>query len=103
MDITNRFERFISGSSPEEDAMEIIKKGNYQNNWSADVECSGWGNGGGGCGAILRISLDDLYKTYSKAPKGTTTYITFPCCECGVKTDLKDFPSHLWNQVRNKE
>jgi hypothetical protein len=104
MDITDRFERFILGSSPKGDAMKVLKKGNPgQTGWSKEIECTGHGNGMGGCGAFLLVSVEDLYKTYSHCRDETDTFITFRCPECKFITDLKDPPSQLWGQVRSRE
>lgn len=83
--------------------MEVIKKGRPQKGWSIEVECTGRGNGGGGCGALLLVSVGDLYKTYSHARDESTEYITFTCSECSVRTDIKDVPSNICKEVRSKE
>ncbi len=80
--------------------MEVIKKGP---GWSRDVKCTGSGNGDGGCGSTLRVTLDDLFRTQSHARDESTDYITFRCCECGVMTDLAsddsrgNVPGHIWD------
>lgn len=83
--------------------MEVIKKGRSQKGWSKETECTGKGNGDGGCGAVLLVSIGDLYKTYSSARDETTTYITFTCPECEVKTDMKNVPSNLLTSIKDKE
>lgn len=69
--------------------MEVIKKGWPQKGWTSKFTCSGKGNGGGGCGAVLLVSERDLYYTHSHHYDGSSeTYKTFTCCECGVETDI---------------
>jgi len=78
--------------------MKVIKKGREQKGWAKRVKCTGKGNGGGGCGAILLVEQADLYETYSGHYDGSTdTYITFTCSGCGVETDLswRDVPSSI--------
>ena len=91
--------------------MEVIKKGPE---WSMDVECTGYGNGNDGCGALLRVTLDDVFKNQVHAGNETNTYLTIRCCECSVMTDLArnhipsdDIPIRIWNNaatgVRHKD
>lgn len=68
--------------------MKVLEKGREQKGWSKDFECTGDGNGGGGCGAKLLVEQDDVYMTYSHARDETTGYHTFMCPECGVETDI---------------
>lgn len=83
--------------------MEVLKKGRSQEGWTTETECTGSGNGDGGCGALLLVSIGDLYKTYNSCMGETDTYITFTCSECKVKTDVRNFPRSLWSQVRDRE
>ena len=72
--------------------MEIIKPGTKkQKAWAKNYKCSGSGNGGGGCGALLRVEVTDLYYTRSGCGRDDyeTTYVTFTCPQCLVKTDIK--------------
>lgn len=83
--------------------MKVIKRGRSQRGWSKEFECTGKGNGGGGCGAKLLVSENDLYMTSSSHYDGSTDYyITFCCSCCGVETDIKDVPSRIWNDLRRK-
>lgn len=69
--------------------MQVLKKGRPQKGWSQEFTCSGKGNGGGGCGAVLLVSEFDLYETSSSCYDGSTDYYTtFSCSECGVETDV---------------
>ncbi len=70
--------------------MKIIKKGRQQKGWAEKFECTGKGNGGGGCGATLLVEENDLYTTRSSDYTGDTEhFITFSCLACGVETDIK--------------
>jgi hypothetical protein len=70
--------------------MKIIKKGNPQIGWTKRVSCTGSGNGGGGCKAVLEVSVGDLFFTYHHSYDGSSdTYVTFKCAACGVLTDIK--------------
>ena len=62
--------------------MKIIKKGQR---WSKEAKCTGRGNGGGGCGAVLRLSENDIYETCLNYYDDC---ITFCCPECGVETNI---------------
>lgn len=69
--------------------MEVIKKGSSRPGWSAELVCTGAGNGGFGCGATLLVTEHDVYHTESHARDETTTYYdTFCCVECGTETDI---------------
>lgn len=71
--------------------MEVIKKGRVQRGWSKEFTCTGEGNGGGGCGAVLLVSQHDLYHTHSHHYDGSSeTYTTFSCPECSVETDVRN-------------
>ena len=70
--------------------MKVIKKGRPQKGWSKEFECTGAGNRGGGCGAILLVEQADIFPTYRSALGETETFNTFECSECGVYTDIKD-------------
>ena len=71
--------------------MKVVKKGRPQKGWAKEFECTGQGNGGGGCGAMLLVEAGDLFETCSGHYDGSTDYYTtFQCCECGVNTDIKD-------------
>lgn len=76
--------------------MKVLKKGNPQKmGWREEYVCTGGGNGGEGCEAVLLVEQGDLFKTYSYDREGQTTYITFLCPECGSRTDIycTDYPS----------
>lgn len=73
--------------------MKLIKEGRKQTGWAKEFECTGKGNGGGGCGAILSVEQGDVYKTsHSDYGGDTETYNTFKCSQCGVETDIGPVP-----------
>lgn len=87
--------------------MKVLKKGRKQTGWSHIFECSGSGNGDGGCGAKLLVEEPDLFRQYSHARDETTAYISFKCPECGVLTDItnSDRPGefgHLLQRVTRR-
>lgn len=79
--------------------MKLIKQGREQKGWAKIYECTGVGNGGGGCGAILLVEEDDFYQTSNTDFAGDTThYCTFECMSCGVLTDVDDVPARIWRK-----
>jgi hypothetical protein len=78
--------------------MKIIKPGREQNGWAKEYECTGSGNGGGGCGAVLLVEEKDLYRTFRSCFEEIEWFITFKCGCCGVETDLlnsADYPKNI--------
>jgi len=76
--------------------MKVIKKGRDQKGWSTEATCTGSGNGGGGCGAVLLVEASDIFTTHSNHYDGSRdSYRTFKCCECGVLTDIEGVPSNV--------
>lgn len=70
--------------------MKLIKKGRQQTGWSKRLKCTGAGNRGGGCGAILLVEQADVFQTASHCRDETDYFNTFQCSECGVLTDISD-------------
>lgn len=70
--------------------METVKKGRKQGGWAKKFRCSGDGNEGGGCRAVLLVSQTDLYQTRRQCYGDTSPecFVTFCCPECGVETDV---------------
>lgn len=72
--------------------MKVVKKGRGTKGWAKEYECTGKGNGEGGCGALLMVEQDDVFVTSTNTRDETTTHYTFRCCECGVWTDIPPVP-----------
>lgn len=75
--------------------MKIVRPGRQQKGWAKEFECTGKGNGGGGCGAILLVEEGDLYATSNHSYDGSSDHFTtFKCKACGVQTDVS-VPSNI--------
>jgi hypothetical protein len=74
--------------------MKVLKRGRGQKGWSTKATCTGTGNGGGGCGAQLLVEEADLFRTQrqSYGEEAPELFATFTCCECGVLTDVENYP-----------
>ncbi len=89
--------------------MEVLRKGREQRGWSIEKDCTGAGNGGGGCGAKLLVSEFDIYETILHPSclddSGPTYCRTFTCPACGVETDFKtaEIPGMLWERTGRKK
>lgn len=89
--------------------MKTIEKGRPQKGWAKELKCTGAGNQGGGCGALLLVEQADVYRTESHCRDEFSTYNTFTCQECGVETDIKELlhfpvPSKAsWLERKGKE
>lgn len=69
--------------------MKVIEKGREQKGWAKEFKCTGEGNGGGGCGALLLVEQSDVFCTYSSHYDGSSeTYRSFQCPECKHLTDI---------------
>lgn len=80
--------------------MKILKPGREQHGWAAEATCTGKGNGGGGCGALLLVEESDLYKTGKCHYDGSSErYTTFCCPSCRVETDLDMVPSAVESRL----
>jgi hypothetical protein len=75
--------------------MKIIKPGRPQQGWATETSCTGSGNGGGGCNAVLLVDESDLFTTHrgGYGGDGPETFVTFRCAACGVLTDIQGFPT----------
>lgn len=77
--------------------MKVLREGKA---WILEHECTGWGNGGKGCGALLGISRTDL-RYYKGDPvvhcASRDPAVMFKCPCCGQVTDLglNDWPRSL--------
>ena len=68
--------------------MKLLEKGP---GWNMECKCTGYGNGGGGCGARLLIESGDIYLTHRYYIDGShDMFYTFKCMECGVETDIDE-------------
>ena len=79
--------------------MKVIEKGRPQKGWAKQCRCTGAGNSGGGCGALLLVERDDLYLTQRNCRDETDYFLTFRCPECVVETDVSDGPSGLLREL----
>jgi hypothetical protein len=71
--------------------MKVIQPGRPQRGWAKEFICTGKGNKDGGCGAVLLVEQDDVFKTCSSHYDGSTDcYKTFKCNQCGVLTDINE-------------
>lgn len=76
--------------------MKILNPGRAeQKSWAAEANCTGAGNGGGGCGAELLVEASDLFQTASHCRDETDYFTTFACAQCGVLTDMRGVPVHV--------
>jgi hypothetical protein len=84
--------------------MKILKPGREQKDWAKELTCTGYGNNGGGCGALLLVEEPDLYLTERHSFDESDYFVTFKCCGCGTETDLNDGerPSH-WTDLPSKK
>ena len=83
--------------------MEIIEKGRTQKGWTKEFICTGEGKGGGGCGAKLLVSEEDLYETRDDYYLGDPTYYTtFSCPCCGVQTDIENVPYSILRKMGHR-
>lgn len=72
--------------------MRVIEKGTGQRGWAQEFRCTGKGNGGGGCQALLLVEQGDVFATWSHARDESERHNTFRCCMCGVLTDIGRVP-----------
>ena len=81
-----------------------MEKGN-PNGWEIEQQCTGKGNGDGGCGAKLLVAEADIYLTEANHMGETDYYFTFRCPECGVETDIpeKEIPTRITKKLLNKK
>ncbi len=70
--------------------MKVLKPGRPQKGWSTEATCTGNGNGDGGCGAVLLVEQDDLFRTTRCCRDEVDYFTTFACPQCGVLTDLHE-------------
>ena len=84
--------------------MKVLQAGN-PNGWEIEQECTGKGNGDGGCGARLLVSENDIFITTRADYDGSKEYYyTFKCPCCNVETDIpkKDIVDRVRKKVLEK-
>ncbi len=84
--------------------MKVLQEGN-PNGWEIEQECTGKGNGDGGCKVRLLVSEDDIFvTTHTDLDRYPYYYYTFKCPCCGVLTDIptKDVISRVRNKAVKK-
>jgi hypothetical protein len=70
--------------------MKVLRNEEGPYKWKQKVYCTGKGNGGGGCGALLEVSDEDIYHTFSYDMYGDCdSFYTIVCPLCGTETDLR--------------
>ncbi len=68
------------------------------------IDCTGAGNGGGGCNATLEVGAKDLYITeHFDYGGGHERFVTFQCISCKAETDVEDVPSAIYNRLPKKD
>lgn len=71
--------------------MKVLEPGRVGEKWATKHRCTGWGNSGNGCEALLEIELDDLryFPGVSGDSWGSREHaVSFKCPCCGHLTDL---------------
>ena len=82
--------------------MKILEPGKNKDNWSIQHRCTGWGNVGVGCDALLELEFDDL-RYFPGVPgdsRGSRDpAVTFKCPCCSMLTDIgiNDWPKDYRN------
>jgi hypothetical protein len=85
--------------------MKVLKPGREQKGWATEATCTGYGNDGGGCGALLLVEESDVFKTQSGGGYGGDSpeeFATFRCPECKVLTDLTNFPPAKLREIKRE-
>lgn len=85
--------------------MKIIKEG-VPYVWSKEFTCTGNGTDDRGCGAVLLVSEEDLYRLYYPIWDGETgscSAFTCPCCGVETHLSLSYAIKHLGKRPPKKE
>jgi hypothetical protein len=70
--------------------MKVLKPGRNQDGPSRKRKCTGRGNGGGGCGALLLVADKDVFQTHHcDFGGGHDIYNTFKCPSCGTLKEVE--------------
>lgn len=84
--------------------MKVLEAGKYTNEWKIQHRCTGAGNGGNGCEALLEVEKSDLRHRSARHTEGVwgdwadcEEAILFKCPICDTLTDLahKDWPKNI--------
>lgn len=67
--------------------MKVLKPGREQKGFSVEQTCTGKGNGGGGCGALLLVERGDMRYYRGGGYLDRDPEVVFRCV-CGVTTDM---------------
>lgn len=77
--------------------MKVLEAGKVGEKWVIQHRCTGWGNGGKGCDALLEIEYSDLrfYEGQDFSWRISEPAVCFKCPCCGKITDLgrNDWPT----------
>lgn len=65
--------------------MKVIREGK---SWVLQHECTGFSNGGQGCGALLEMGRSDLRYFAGGGYMGKDPAVAFKCPCCGATTNL---------------
>ena len=71
--------------------MKILEPGKVGEKWTLQHRCTGWGNSGKGCEALLEVEYSDLrFFPGNDSPTwgGRDPAVSFKCPCCGKLTDL---------------
>lgn len=79
--------------------MRLLREGTKK--WCTDVECSGVGYSGEGCGAKLRLEVEDLFITVHYDDGLAKEFTGFTCPLCGRDSDVL-VPSLIREAARDR-
>jgi hypothetical protein len=82
--------------------MKVLEAGKRGLEWTVQHRCTGWGNGGNGCEALLEVDKADLRYVepiYAESWGGRDAAVNFKCPVCATVTDLgmNDWPKDYRN------
>jgi len=79
------------------DRPKVIESGNSKDAgcYVKQVTCTGKGQGGGGCGAVLEVNMQHIY------PNNSTNGFHFVCPECHNYTSIS-VPAQIAQQIRSR-
>ncbi len=84
--------------------MKIIEPGKFNKEWTIRHRCTGWGNDGHGCDALLEVEKSDL-RYFPGDAQHLESSVSFKCACCGALTDLGmiDWPKDYRKLTRYTE